>query len=56
MGYWAPEPEELWKWVSPHTPKRGAVKQPLAWVTLGQRHQHQMQQLIGIKINRVRPF
>lgn len=38
MGYWAPqlrvmetpEPEEQWKWVSPHPvhPKRGALKHP----------------------------
>lgn len=42
MGYWAPqlqvmetpEPEERWKWVSTPTvhPKRGVLKQPLAWV------------------------
>lgn len=66
MGYWAsqlqvmetPEPEEQWKWVSPHPvhPKRCALKQPLVWGTLGQRHQCQMQQLIQIKINRARPF
>lgn len=64
MGYWAPQlqvletPEEQWKWMSPHPvhPKRGALKQPLAWSTLGQRHQRQMQQLIGMKINRARLF